>query len=200
VPRQPNNTAETICRKAAALFATQGYHATTMDDVAAAMKLNKGTLYYYFSAKADILFRICDEIVTEFTRVASDVAGAPASEAIETILRSQLGLIGERPNEIAVFLQEAHWLKEWLSRTQLRQIVEKEAAYTSVMIRLIKDGIRTGEFRDADAAVAAHSIMGVVAWASRWYRPKGDVSLEQLTDETIGFTLAALAASVPATR
>src|SRR3712207_3241878 len=70
--RGPGRTRRTVARKltdkraedrrvAARLFETRGYSATSMDDIAAGVKLNKGTLYHYFSGKAAILFDIYSE-------------------------------------------------------------------------------------------------------------------------------------------
>src|SRR5207247_9845279 len=45
-----------ILRAAARLFQQQGYDATSMNDVAAALKLSKGGLYHHFQSKDEILF------------------------------------------------------------------------------------------------------------------------------------------------
>ena len=47
-----------ILRTAARLFQQQGYDATSMNDVAAALKLSKGGLYHHFQSKDEILFHI----------------------------------------------------------------------------------------------------------------------------------------------
>ena len=47
-----------ILRTAARLFQQQGYDATSMNDVAAALKLSKGGLYHHFQSKEEILFNL----------------------------------------------------------------------------------------------------------------------------------------------
>ena len=47
-----------ILRTAARLFQQRGYDATSMNDVAAALKLSKGGLYHHFQSKDEILFEI----------------------------------------------------------------------------------------------------------------------------------------------
>jgi len=49
-----------ILRTAARLFQQQGYHATSMNDVASALKLSKGGLYHHFQSKDEILFNRMD--------------------------------------------------------------------------------------------------------------------------------------------
>src|SRR5207244_11170329 len=50
-----------ILRTAARLFQQRGYHATSMNDVASALKLSKGGLYHHFQSKDEILFNLMDD-------------------------------------------------------------------------------------------------------------------------------------------
>src|SRR5215467_2574562 len=47
-----------ILRAAARLFQQQGYDATSMNDVAGALRLSKGGLYHHFQSKDEILFNL----------------------------------------------------------------------------------------------------------------------------------------------
>src|SRR5207247_10871405 len=49
-----------ILRNAALLFQQREYHATSMNDVASALKLSKGGLYHHFQSKDEILFNLMD--------------------------------------------------------------------------------------------------------------------------------------------
>ena len=65
-----------ILRTAARLFQQRGYDATSMNDVAAALKLSKGGLYHHFQSKDEILYEIMNhamEITEE--RVLNPVRG-----------------------------------------------------------------------------------------------------------------------------
>ena len=44
-----------LTRQAARLFAEQGYHGTSMEDLASAMGVQKGSLYAHVASKADLL-------------------------------------------------------------------------------------------------------------------------------------------------
>ncbi|WP_329092105.1 TetR family transcriptional regulator [Actinomadura citrea] len=66
-------TRSAVLDAAAALFADQGFTATTIDDVAQAARVSKGTVYYHFTDKAHLfeaVFRDRQE------RLAEDVAAA----------------------------------------------------------------------------------------------------------------------------
>src|SRR5690554_5047669 len=73
--------AEPIMYIAEKLFHKQGYAQTSMDDIARAAGLLKGSLYYYMDSKEDLLFRIVED-VHEVSRAQLDAArhqeGVPA--------------------------------------------------------------------------------------------------------------------------
>jgi AcrR family transcriptional regulator len=54
--RKKQRTRETIARAAHELFATRGYHATTLPDIAGAADVSTRTIFAYFPSKEDILF------------------------------------------------------------------------------------------------------------------------------------------------
>src|SRR3954462_4649626 len=58
-PRNANSQAATrieILKSAAAAFRRLGYHGATVEQIAAALQMKKGNLYYYFKNKEEILF------------------------------------------------------------------------------------------------------------------------------------------------
>src|SRR5216117_109483 len=58
-PRNADTTAATridILKSAAKAFRRLGYHGATVETIAAALRMKKGNLYYYFKNKEEILF------------------------------------------------------------------------------------------------------------------------------------------------
>ena len=47
---------EDIIQSALSIISEKGYHATTMEDIAAKLLMTKGSVYYYFKDKQDLLF------------------------------------------------------------------------------------------------------------------------------------------------
>ena len=71
-----------ILRTAARLFQQRGYDATSMNDVAAALKFSKGGLYHHFQSKDEILFHIMNhamDITQE--RVIERCAASPTPKS-----------------------------------------------------------------------------------------------------------------------
>src|SRR5450759_3592021 len=96
-------------RTAARLFQQRGYDATSMNDVAAALKLSKGGLYHHFQSKDEILFHIMShamEITEErVINVVRRVDGA--EERLRTLIRLHIQVVlSPEDREITVMLHE----------------------------------------------------------------------------------------------
>src|ERR1022692_1365352 len=100
-----------ILRTAARLFQQRGYDATSMNDVAAALKLSKGGLYHHFQSKDEILFEIMNHAM-EITqdRVLNPVRGiADPEERLRALIRLHIEVVlSPRDREITVMLHENH--------------------------------------------------------------------------------------------
>ena len=96
-----------ILRTAARLFQQQGYDATSMNDVAAALKLSKGGLYHHFQSKDEMLFHIMShamEITEErVINVVRRIDGA--EERLRTLIRLHIQVVlSPEDREITVML------------------------------------------------------------------------------------------------
>src|SRR5882672_4619364 len=108
-----------ILRAAARLFQQQGYDATSMNDVAAAMKLSKGGLYHHFQSKDEILFNLMNhamDITQE--RVIDGVKNiADPQERLRMLIRRHIEVVmSVRDREITIMLHENHPLPPAMRR------------------------------------------------------------------------------------
>src|SRR6202046_175588 len=108
-----------ILRTAARLFQQRGYDATSMNDVAAALKLSKGGLYHHFQSKDEILFHIMSHAmdITEerVIKVARRIENP--EERLRTLIRLHIEVVlSEEDREITVMLHENHPLPPALRR------------------------------------------------------------------------------------
>ena len=90
---------DAILGAAANLFAENGFHRTSMDEVAAALGLTKPTLYHYFKTKNDVLMAIL-AAATAAIETAFDSArfDAPALEALRDGLHGYVEVACENQN------------------------------------------------------------------------------------------------------
>jgi AcrR family transcriptional regulator len=108
-----------ILRTSARLFRQQGYDATSMNDISAALKLSKGGLYHHFRSKDEILFHIMNHAMdlTEELVVAQVRDMADPEERLRALIRCHIQLVlRARDREITVILHENHPLPAGLRK------------------------------------------------------------------------------------
>ena len=173
-----------ILRTAARLFQQRGYDATSMNDVAAALKLSKGGLYHHFQSKDEILFEIMNhamEITQE--RVLDPVRGiADPEERLRSLIRRHIEVVlSPRDREITVMLHENHPLPPALRKRINTRKKDYVHFVESLIAEVQKDAQRT---RPSKAAVspraAAFALLGMINWIYQWYKPEGELQANNL--------------------
>jgi len=169
-----------ILRAAARLFQQQGYDATSMNDVAAALKLSKGGLYHHFQSKDDILFHLMNHAmdITE-ERVLSPVRGvASPEERLRMLIRLHIGtVLSQQDREITVMLHENHPLPS----AQRKRINARKKEYVRFVENLIAEvQHERGAKPAASPRAAAFALMGMLNWIYQWYRPEGPLQEDDL--------------------
>ena len=179
-----------ILRAAARLFQQQGYDATSMNDVAAALKLSKGGLYHHFQSKDEILFHIMSHAmdITEerVINVVRRMTGA--EERLRRLIQLHIEVVlSEEDREITVMLHENHPLPTALRR----KINGRKKDYLHFVENLIADVQRDVQRQRGTPATvtpraAAFALVGMINWIYQWYRPDGsltgDAIVQQYTD------------------
>ena len=64
-----------ILKSAAAAFRRRGYHGASVDEIASALEMTKGNLYYYFHNKEEILFACHDYSLDVLLALMAEVRG-----------------------------------------------------------------------------------------------------------------------------
>ncbi len=169
-----------ILRTAARLFQQQGYDATSMNDVAAALKLSKGGLYHHFQSKDEILFNLMDhamEITQE--RVINPVrAITDPEEALRTLIRLHIEVVlSLRDREITVMLHENHPLPPTLRR----RINVRKKDYIHFVENLVAEAQKKRQSKGSvSPRAAAFALLGMINWIYQWYQPEGALRGEDL--------------------
>ncbi|MGA7907053.1 MAG: TetR/AcrR family transcriptional regulator [Candidatus Sulfotelmatobacter sp.] len=172
-----------ILHTAARLFQQRGYDATSMNDVAAALKLSKGGLYHHFQSKDEILFEIMDhamEITQE--RVVNAVSGiADPEERLRCLIRKHIEVVlSPRDREITVMLHENHPLPPSLRK----RINARKKDYVHFLENLIAEVQKS---RRASGKVspraAAFALLGMINWIYQWYKPEGELQAQNLAPQ-----------------
>jgi TetR/AcrR family transcriptional regulator, cholesterol catabolism regulator len=169
-----------ILRTAARLFQEQGYDATSMNDVAAALKLSKGGLYHHFQSKDEILFNLMNhalDITQE--RVVDAVQGiADPEERLRMLIRRHIEVVmSVRDREITVMLHENHPLPPAMRR-RLNARKKDYVHYVENLIEVVQRACQAKG--NVSARASAFALLGMINWIYQWYRPEGSLQEESL--------------------
>jgi AcrR family transcriptional regulator len=182
---------EAILAGAARLFATQGYSATSMNQVAEACGLSKATLYHYYRDKYALLFSIADTHVERLQRIVGDAA--QDTPAPQDALRALIGRLVEAYADA----QDAHWVLtsevRFLEPADRQRILQRERAVVvafAAVIAALRPDLR-------EAAVAKPLTMllfGMVNWMFTWMKPGGALDHDAMAPLVADLFLGGLAA------
>jgi TetR/AcrR family transcriptional regulator, cholesterol catabolism regulator len=167
-----------LTRAAARLFAQQGYHGTSVGDLAEALGLQKGSLYTHIDSKADLLWEVCREGAEAFHAALDGIPeDAPALDRIQEALRAHLRVVAGQHDIAVVFVRE--W--RYLEGDRRDRFVAERRRYEERVRALFREGREHGELRtDLDDSMAALLSLSAANWASTWIRPGADT--DELAD------------------
>jgi AcrR family transcriptional regulator len=166
-----------ILKSAAAAFRRRGYHGASVDEIASALEMTKGNLYYYFKNKEEILYACHDYSLDVLLSLMHEVQG-DESRPDEKLRRLILAFIHVMLDELqgtALTLD-----LQALSPTLLKRIIGKRDRFDRGLREIVQQGIDSGLFRPGDPKMIGFAIMGAVNWITKWFDPEGPMTSEQI--------------------
>jgi AcrR family transcriptional regulator len=181
-----------ILEAALRAFREQGYHATTLEDIAGRLGLRKTALYHYFPDKEAILYACHLESLAELEQLVPEARArfSRASEQLAHVIREHVRVMTDTLQGSPLAFEVTA-----LSPAHQREIIAGRDAYERALRQIIARGIRAGELRATDPKIAVFAILGAINWIARWYRPEGPVHARELGEEFAGHLLGGLTCS-----
>ncbi len=163
-----NKTKRTIFECAMKLFAEKGYEATSVEEITAVSGIAKGTLYYHFEKKEDILNILLEEgmnLLKNSIEIKTKNC-TTAIEKIKAVILVQIKVTVKYENFLNIVFRQM-WGKDEKGIKCKNYVYE----YIKVLEDIIEQGIKSGEFYDGDVRALASGIFGVTC-SSLIYRMK----------------------------
>ncbi|MEP6872628.1 MAG: TetR/AcrR family transcriptional regulator [Anaerolineaceae bacterium] len=178
---------------ASELFFEQGYHATSMRQIADGADVRVGSLYNHFTNKEDLLFRIAYETMEEM------IAGArtaicdqqDAASRLRAFISFHTTYCVERRFQARVADDFLHLL----GMDSRKAVVGLRDEYERMLRSILSDGADAREWLVDEAGLIAFGVVTMITDVRLWYRPDGRLSLEQVADYYATFVLRALGES-----
>jgi AcrR family transcriptional regulator len=180
-----------ILKSAATAFRTRGYHATSVDDIAQALRMTKGSLYYYFKNKEEILYVCHDHTLDLLLRTLKGIQASDQTpvEKLRAVIVSFVELMTEELHGTAAVTLDLNELSPPLRR----KITAKRDRFDHAVRRIIRDGIEKGVFRRVDPKFATFAIMGSINWIPHWFSPDGRADSKAIGEAYADFFVGGLA-------
>ncbi len=173
-------TREEIIHAAIQLFNQNGYHATSMRDIAQAVNIKKPSLYHHFESKETILLAILETGMDRLIGELESVARSEQScvDKLRAAMHAHAHAIADNPEGAAVFLREDRGLAD----TYLSQYLAKRDHFEHLFRSIIQQGTDEGCFRETDISITVHALLGMNNWMTRWYRPNGRLNAASIAE------------------
>ena len=178
-----------LIKAAAKVFWEKGFRATTVNDVAQAVGIDRASLYYYVSGKEELFQEVIRDAVTENVVMAEEIVkrdADPADKPVALFVEIMTSYQRQYPY-IFIYIQEdmAQIASE---RTKWdKEIKALQHRFNDAVIGVIQGGLDDGTFHKehGSAKLIAYGVIGMCNWSHRWFRPGAGE-----TAENIGHTFA----------
>ena len=171
---------DAVLHVAAQMFNERGFHATSLDDIAARLNVTKPTLYYYVKNK-DAILLACVKKGLDMTLEgidASRAAGGNAIDQLRACMRTYAEVVTQPFGMCLIRVGDEEVPEP--SLTELRRL---KSEIDHAFRRLVEQGVQEGVLAPCDPKMAAFVIAGGLSWIGRWYQPQGAYSADQIIEQ-----------------
>ncbi len=179
-----------ILQASARIFGDKGFHAASMQEIADAVDLQKGSLYHHVSSKQEILAALLEQALELLIAELREVMAVelPPAGKLRRAVRSYLTRLADNAELARVLLFEYRSLEPDL----LARHVERRDTYEALWRQILAEGVEAGQFRKVDVPVAGFALLGMQNWMINWYRPDGRLDPEEVADRFVDLMLEGL--------
>ncbi len=168
---------EALVQIAIHFFNRRGFHATSMEAIAAEVGLTKGTLYHYYASKTALAYECMLASIDDGLRMTqkADEGGGTGLQKLERYLHLQFATLAGRGG--------SSWLHAEMSVLDAEQQAEARRRSREVdahVQKFIEQGVADGSIVSVDPKVAEFFLMGALNWLPRWFSPDGPMSSDDL--------------------
>jgi TetR/AcrR family transcriptional regulator, cholesterol catabolism regulator len=180
-----------ILSVAARIFRVKGFAGTTIQEIADEVGMLKGSLYYHFSSKEELLYLVIKQAVSRGLDAMARWRQMRADPL--TRLRAAVHLLSiafmEEWETVSVFFQDYRYLTP-----EHRALIDRDRAiYNQFLVDVIREGQSAGVMDpDADPELSATALAGMMNSICAWYRPSDGTDPDRIARELADIAVAAL--------
>lgn len=173
----PPDARDRLLEAASMLFASHGYQAIGLRDLASHLGLRAGSLYHHIESKQGLLFELIESSLTDLLyETRQCLKGARStSERLQCFVQAFVVYSQANPDKLVLLTREAVNLNE----EQALQVEQLKAAYSGLLSEIV--AAECGLCR-ARARSIAHGVLSLLCGQAQW----GVAAREQLVAFVVG--------------
>ncbi len=173
---------DALLRAAVGMFNERGFHATSLDDVAASLGVTKPVIYNYLGNKDQVLFECVRMGLGQLRGAAerSQQVGGSGLDRLKAFLRLYAEVTMDDFGRCVIRTPD-----EVLSpgaRTQFRAL---KTEIDATMRGMIEEAVADDSAQVKDVRLTAFTLAGALNWPARWFRPEGPMSAQQVAHDIV---------------
>jgi TetR/AcrR family transcriptional regulator len=168
---QRQSKRQALLHEAAAAFNRQGFHGTSLAEIAKKLGVTKAALYTYVPSKEDLLYFCHDwamDSAFESLQQARDKGGT-GLQMLRNTLQDYLERMLMDEGGFVVLLEE-----NALKPAHAKAIIKRRDEFEHAMRAFVTEGIRDGSIVPCNEKLAVFSALGTLNWVRKWYSPGGE--------------------------
>ncbi|MBX3492681.1 MAG: TetR family transcriptional regulator [Parvibaculum sp.] len=179
-----------LLKTSARFFKQNGFHETTLDDLARELGIGKGTLYHYIKSKNDILYEVQSIAIKEIETAIESALANPgtALDRIRKLLHDYASILADDFGACLV-TNGVHALE---ARNR-DEILSAQLRLTEALRQLVAEGIEDSSIVPCDPLVACAALSGAIMNLAYWYDPGRHEPLSEVVDGMIRILFDGLA-------
>ncbi|HKV40810.1 MAG TPA: TetR/AcrR family transcriptional regulator [Blastocatellia bacterium] len=172
-----NPRRQQIFEKALELMQENGFHATSIQDLADELGFTKAAFYFYVQSKEEMLYEISMQNLN-FTLeqiMAISQSNESPPQKIRNVIDCYVRMMVDQPAFFIVYFRD----RGFLSPKHRSETNRMERKILRVLEGIYEDGIRCGQFRNSDRQISVLGILGMCFWVYNWRRKRSRLSADE---------------------
>lgn len=188
------DTSTRVRAAAVYLFATKGYAASSIRDIAREVGITNAGVYHFVANKEALLLDLMREGQRSLSEATeASLVGVERPEDRLALLIS--GLVGAHLVNRMISLVTDGEIRALEPHSEAHdEVVAARDAYETLWRRVLRDGVEQGIFQISDQSMTRLALLTMCTGVSEWYNPAGSADLDTIIREFVGIGLASVCA------
>ncbi|RZN03722.1 TetR/AcrR family transcriptional regulator [Bradyrhizobium genosp. SA-3] len=179
-----------LIREAGRAFSRNGFHNTSLDEVARSLGVSKTALYRYITDKNEILYE-CHNLALEAGEVILAKIQAEKVSPLQTLRLFVIGFVSFLNSDLGSYAVLGEPLTS-LRERERRLIRARRRKFDTALRLILTEAIQAGEIPERDPGLAVAFFMGAINSVPRWFDPSGRIAGHEVARVFSEFTVSLL--------